>query len=283
MDVKTENEELNLLTLFKKFKYFISINWFRVLICFVLYFLLGSYYYYFVKPNEYQSSLTISSKVLKVEDANSIIKPINNYIKGRELEVLSEILDLTLEEAKSLTSINADYLEDDLEKKEQSKEKLDEEKFVITVKASNNMVFEKLNKPILKVLKNSEYYKIKVNLNKTKLTNLYSKLDNLISQLDTINPKLFETYNKSNTNSNSIFLSNPGNLSETIIELLIARGKASENLVYETELITIQKFQNYSSIENKFFNKFLISMLIISMILSFLTISFFPKRKIEQN
>lgn len=279
MDTKNGNEELNLLTLFKSLSTFISKNKIKISIAFVIYFILGSFYYFFLKPNEYQSKLTISSKVIKAEDANTIIKTINNYIKGRELDILSNILNISPEEAKSLTSINADYLEI-IDKREKTKEKdeLEEEKFVITAKASNNMVFKKLNTPILNILKNSEYYKIKSRLNKSKLTNLYTKLNNLINQLDTINPKLFENY-KSNNKFNSIFLSNPGDLSETIIKLSIEKEKVQEDLVYETELIVIEKFQNFSSIENKYFNKFLLSMAIISILLSLATITFLPNNK----
>lgn len=261
-----QSEDINLLAFFRSLINLIIHNKIIFTFLFISFFGLGYFYYFFLKTNEFESSITISSKVLKTEDVKAIVYSIDNYIKGREFEVLSKELNISVNEAMTLVSIKAYELEDPKAKEVKPKE--GNEKFFILLRSVDNQIFEKIQPKILNFLKSSDYFKTKVATNRLKHKNLITQYDHLLGQLDTLNPSLFDNYKSLNSKFPSIFLSNPGSLSETIIQLNIEKEKLNELFIFETDLVIIQPFKNFAHVENKTLNKFILVMPILSFLMT---------------
>lgn len=278
-----QSEDINLLALFKSLFKLILDNKIKFIVSYVIIFALGYFYYFYIKTNEYESSITLSSKILKIDDIKAIVNTIDSYIKGNEYQALSKILNISENDAKSIVKIKA--LEADDTKLKEQKSKDQNEKIVIYLRSVNHQVFERIQPNILAFIKSSDYYKSKNKLNTEKYLNITFQIDKILNKLDSLNPLMLENYMIENSRFPNIYLNNPGSLSETIIDLYTEKENLKEKFLFETELVIIQPFRNFANVENKSLNKFILAMTIISFIISIIVVgaSSQTKDKFQRN
>ncbi|MBY0426011.1 MAG: hypothetical protein K2Q22_10275, partial [Cytophagales bacterium] len=132
-----------------------------------------------------------------------------------------------------------------------------EEKFDVQVTVSNNQILGKLNKGFLDYISSNDFIapqiKTSQKLYKDMLQQIYRELKSLDSLKRAINKSLIADKSKS-----LMFLSSPGDISTTVVELYEKQIKLEKSLIFENGFQTIQSFSPNVPDTNLRFNQLLI-------------------------
>jgi hypothetical protein len=273
---------------------------------------LGAVYQYALKEIQYESSMTVEPNFGSAVQLYKNIDYYSSLVKQDDVEKLAAGLDITKEEASSITAIEIEPYSNEnqvllsykgfvaeldsnavkhIDYKIFSKEQpIESFKYhVITITSKDKYIFNKLESPIINSISNNQYYtKLKTTANQN-LISKKSALESSMIELDSLRElykKVLLTESEKENSGTNIFMSETGSITKEVDvfdkymlmnEELI---EVNEKLTAENEVVNVVSSFNAIGMKVKtWYKNFAIIGFIAGFALMFLMISI---RKLDQ-
>lgn len=308
-----ESDEIDLTKIFSKI-YQGFISFLKLVVQFIFYFadavfsnfklitivtliggLLGLIYFFTNKPY-YESNMTLSSDYYKGELLNNTIQNINEVAEEGNFKVLADLLNITTKKAKNIRSIkvnplltqNYQMLVQHYSSDDKYKGKLDslliyndQSTFKLAVEVYDTAALKGLDTVLINYIKDSEYVKKRIAIDRLNLINLQKKLNKESGSLDTLKRSIAASLRSSGdagrNGTNNVILGeksvNPIEIYREDLTLYNQRQEVERQLALNAEIEVIEKFIPYiepksgtifkNAIKGTIFG-FLVALLIIS-------------------
>lgn len=270
-----QSNEIDLIYLLRSFISFTKLNKLKLILAFIFINISIYCYFEYIVENQFTSYLTATSKAIDVDEVQAITTSLNNHLKSKNYQRIAQLLEIPEKDASFLISFSAAPLYDPLS--QESKKEKDPKKFMISAKSKSPLIFENLSLAIIKYLKNNTYFKTKSNIYFKEHQEIITKTELLIQTLDTANPKLLYHSLLKGSSSPSLYISNPGELSESIVKLLKENSLQKELIQEYTDILVIQHMENFTNVTNKNLKNFVLISILLSLLLSYIVVLAFKK------
>ena len=148
-------------------------------------------------PSIYESKMILLSDVLTRSYGERIDESLNSLIAEGNHSALSVKLNLTPEEASTLTSINIECIVEVNPQREATKK--DETLFFVTVDLKDRSILPRLQDGLIAFFRNNEYVKIRTRQSEMMYSGLIKKIDKELLYVDSLKSRLIRGSSKGET------------------------------------------------------------------------------------
>lgn len=224
--------------------------------------------YFFNSGVSFESSLVLSSKILKLPNIETLFEPIRSLLSEGNTELVSQKLQIDEEIVLKLSSLEVKSV---FENETQNQEPVSY--FEITATVSDNKILSELQQGIIMYLSNNDYAQRRVVLNKEKLKVLIEKVDNEINQIETLK-KQIESGSVLNSASSNLVLMEPTNLYEQSLMMIEKKQEFIEELALVESIEVVKEFTPFAKPTNPSWIICLVGGLAAGLILGFAILFF---------
>jgi hypothetical protein len=234
-----QSDEIDLLELAIKLNKVFVKNLRSLLIAFIFGTGAGLAFYQLV-PSTYENKMIFSSDILTLSLSKVLVSNLENLIKEGNTEELAKKLLISIDEAQKIRSIK---IESSIEKSESLRE-AEKNTLTITVRSSEQSLFQKLQPSLIKFFESNEYAKEKEKENRTYFQGMIAKTTHEINELEKMRTQFLEgTLFKNGAGNTNLF--DPTEINSKIIELTKEKLKNEGELAFVGTIQLIQGFSNY--------------------------------------
>ena len=196
--------------------------------------------YFFRSPVTFQSSLVLSSNILKIENIQALFNPIGLLLDEGNLELLGQEFQVNDSIATGLQGIEVASI---FEKESENEEEVSY--FEITATVRDSQILPELQKGIIHYLENNEFVKKRVELNQNKFETLIKQVDNELKEIDLLKKRIEEGGILSSGGSN-VVLMEPSNLFEQSLLMMEKKQKYIESLALVQSIDVVKGFTPFN-------------------------------------
>ncbi len=179
------NDEIDLLELLARTVLIVRNNFKIILVAFISGTLLGLSYYQFV-PRVYESKMILTSDILLSSYSERITESINRLIREHNTELLSQRLQLSREDAGSISKIEIESVKNEVGLEAKSENEI----FLVTAYVVDRQILPKLQEGLINYLRNNEFVKVRVEQRKKYYQLVIAKMDEELADLEKLKIKV---------------------------------------------------------------------------------------------
>ncbi len=228
-------------------------------------------FHYFTSKKVYTSKMVISSGILTKSFSEKLFDNTRSYLKENNYQAIASQLNISEQAAQNIIFIKIESVTEVLDLK-------DQERFIVTVEVYNQNVLGELQQGLIYYLSNNEFVKVRVQQNKSYLTQTIKKIEQEVAELENLKVKIYNGEFFQNLSGNLLF--DPTTVNSKILELT----KEKINLQNSLELVnSVQVIEGFNRFEKPIRPKLSISIALgatIGLILAGLLILFKAVRRL---
>jgi hypothetical protein len=230
----TSADEFDLKKLFLDGIIGVKRNFLQFLFAFIIGTILG-YAYSITGPKSYESKMVVSSDILNIAYVDALGENLDDIINDGNLELLSQNLNISLEDAKKLKSIKLELVE---------KGKDLGNYLAIEVNVSDNQILQGIQSGLIGYMENNEYVKVRVEQRKKTLMKLITKVDEEILSLEKFKTDIYGGDFLKKTSGNLMF--DPTIVNSKVIQLLEMKIGYQNNLDLANSVQVVEGFTAFN-------------------------------------
>lgn len=188
----------------------------------------------------YQSSLVLSSDILKLANIEALFTPLELLLDEGNTALVSQKLHIEEELAEKLIALEVKSVFEN--------ETLNQEPisyFEITAMVSDNAILPELQQGLIEYLTNNDYVKRRVALDKEKLKVLIENVDNEIKEIELLKNRI-ESGSVLNSGSSNVVLMEPSNLYQQSMMMFEKKQAFIKELALVESIEVVKEFTPFS-------------------------------------
>jgi hypothetical protein len=271
MNANINNDEIDILEIFKSIISFIKKSY-KILLGAILIGLTIGYSIYFVIPPYYESQIGFYSENLSDRKLFSLMLDLEKFLLSKDYKVLGRKMHLSEASIKKIKKMKVSAVEEEIGDVNSSDVK--DNGILVTFTVLENNLFDSLELGLKHYIENTSFVKSRLDLYKSSLIYNKDKLDKEISDLDSMKMRLTTTITKGG--KSNLFISDIGNIGSKLVEFYEKRS----DLANQIELVSdIRVFKNFSKYNKKAGPKLLIYLFYSTFISLFfgILLYFYPR------
>lgn len=248
-ELPRNNDEIDLLELFLKAVVMIQNNFWLIVIFFVVGTGLG-FTYFMATKKVYQSKMIISSNILTTSYARVLFDNVNGHVADGDYDVLAADLHIEKESAKQIASLRIENVS-----KADGNELKESERYLITAEVYDQSVLPSLEKGIIQYFENNEFVRIRVEQQRSALTQMLATIDKELAELQKFKEDIYSGNFFSTAKGNVMF--DPTSVNTKVLELTQKRIETQNAL----QLInSVQLIEGFTAFKHHVKPSFMVSM-----------------------
>jgi hypothetical protein len=237
MEKVNKQDEIDLLELFLKGINIIRANFWIIVLFFLTGIALGLASYY-TSHKMYENKMVISSGIITKPYTKNLIDRLNRHKRESNTKAISSLLGVSDSTVKALSFISVENVSESDGEKES-------DRFIITVDVFNQDILPELQEGLVRYLENNEFAKVRVEQNKSYLTQMISKVEEEIRELEELKKNISNGTFFQAVKGNMMF--DPTTVNSKILELTKERITLQNSLALANSVQVIEGFAKFDS------------------------------------